>query len=365
MKKIRSKTLLYLGITLFAVIFFPKSAALNLRGYVVAMIAPLWETIAPQPHASTVEQERLYAENQLLQNEVESWQELYRQQFDLTAQLGRLHDLVQEGHSVKELELFIKPQLEAIPARVIFRSPNSWSSSIWINVGAKDNNQLGKNVISRNSPVIIGNSVVGVIDYVGKRQSRVRLITDSAVAPSVRAVRGQPQNRRLIDSIAALQLDLAELLPENEYLQEELDSAVRELAREGRSWYLAKGELRGNSEPLWRAAGSQLQGIGFNYDFADSFGPARDLRTGEPIGADGEPISILEEEDLLVTTGMDGIFPPGLRVAKVTRVEMLREGDYYYELQAIPTAGDLNELNLVFVIPSQGFDSSDQPPISR
>ena len=45
--------------------------------------------------------------------------------------------------------------------------------------------------------------------------------------------------------------------------------------------YLAKGELYGSSKPLWRTQRHQLKGTGFNYDFADGEGPARDLQTGK------------------------------------------------------------------------------------
>ena len=55
--------------------------------------------------------------------------------------------------------------------------------------------------------------------------------------------------------------------------------------------------------------------------------------------------------DVLVKTGMDGVFPPGFQVATVTRIELLKEGDYFYELEARPIAGPLEELSLVFVLP--------------
>lgn len=365
MRRNKTKPLLYLVAAILLVIIFPKPASMNMRGLFMSFMAPMWSFVSSAPTEQGIEQLRLQAENQLLHNELEYWQELYQQEHDLNSQLAHLHELEHEDQKLQDLEQLIKPQLEAIPARVIFRSPNTWSSSLWINVGSRDNEQLGKTIITKMSPVVIGTSVVGVIDYVGKKQSRVRLITDSAVAPSVRAVRGHAQNRRLIDAIASLKQELSERFPENETVLEELSAIYHRLSADSHSAYLAKGEVRGSSEPLWRSPRSLLYGVGFNYDFADSFGPARDLRTGEPIGTEGEAISILEENDLLVTTGMDGIFPAGLHVGRVIRVEMLQEGDYYYELQAVPTAGNLNELSLVFVIPPQGFDREDQPSIAR
>ncbi len=35
---------------------------------------------------------------------------------------------------------------------------------------------------------------------------------------------------------------------------------------------------------------------------------------------------------------MDGVFPEGLKVARVTKIQALREGDYCYEIEALPLA---------------------------
>ena len=69
-----------------------------------------------------------------------------------------------------------------------------------------------------------------------------------------------------------------------------------------------------------------LKGVGFNYDFADAEGPARPLRS--------EELPLLKAGDLLVTTGMDGIFPAGFWVATVSKVDVLREGACAYEIEA-------------------------------
>src|SRR5258708_1966782 len=61
----------------------------------------------------------------------------------------------------------------------------------------EENQALGNAIIAKNSPVVLGASLVGVVDFVGKKQSRIRLITDSGLSPSVRAVRGAIQNREL------------------------------------------------------------------------------------------------------------------------------------------------------------------------
>ena len=100
--------------------------------------------------------------------------------------------------------------------------------------------------------------------------------------------------------------------------------------------------------------------MGFNYDFPDQDGPARDLRTGEIIGSKKAQVGIplLKEGDLLITSGLDGIFPVGLEVAVVTKVECLREGACAYEIEAKAIAENFNELDSVFVLPPMAFKRS-------
>lgn len=210
-----------------------------------------------------------------------------------------------------------------IPAQVIYRSASTWNSSLWINVGTDYNAIFDKPVVAKNSPVLCGRFLVGIIDYAGPHQSRVRLITDSGLTPSVRAMRVQGNQAHL----------------------------------------LAKGEIHGGSKPLWRRKGQLLKGIGFNYDFEDTQGPARDLRSGKSLDPAKQvaPMPLIQAHDMLVTTGMDGVFPAGLEVASVIKVAPLKEGDYYYEIEAKPLAGQLDSLSIVFVIPPLGFDPEDQP----
>jgi hypothetical protein len=141
---------------------------------------------------------------------------------------------------------------------------------------------------------------------------------------------------------------------------------VRELnSLKEKSLYLAKGELNGALTQSYRSSSQILRGTGFNYDFADEEGPARDLRTGKPIGQSDKSANppLIKVNDLLLTTGMDGVFPPHLQVAVVSKIIPLKEGDYTYEIEAKPTAGDLNQLSLVFVIPPIGYDPEDLPPL--
>lgn len=250
--------------------------------------------------------------------------------------------------------------LLSFPGEVIHRDPAAWTSTIWINVGQQDNRALHRELIAKNSPVLSQGALIGLVEYVGERHSRVRLLTDSGFVPAVRAVRGGLQNIELASLLNAtlLRLRLHDELfvhqKEKEALLTKLETLVHALS-EGISIQteLAKGELHGTSTALWHIRGPLLQGIGFNYDFSDAQGPARDLRTGRPVGVtDGPWTPLIQKGDLLVTSGLDGLFPPNLPVALVERVLPAKEGAHSYEIEAMPAAGDLRTLRSVFVLPA-------------
>lgn len=130
----------------------------------------------------------------------------------------------------------------------------------------------------------------------------------------------------------------------------EFDHFEKRLKKESDPFFLAKGLLQGKSGPLWRSMNQELKGIGFNYDFSDDHGPARDLLTGK--AEDKTSITLIEKGDLLVTSGLDGVFPEGIPVAYVKSVDPLKEGDFFFNLKAIPSADSLNDLTDVFILPS-------------
>lgn len=338
------KPYLFLLAALLLLLSLPVAISERIRGLSVATLAPLWTTMSNKATSNVdMNLQKLQIENRLLH-----------------AEIARLQDLLQQNR-VNNLGFgFLSTQPQAIPAQVIFRSPSSWNSSLWINVGRENNPTSGKEIIGMNSPVVVGNSVVGIVDYVGEQQCRVRLITDSGLSPSVRAARGEPHKQMVTEQLSllmsrvALYQGLFANQKDRELLLKGLAKIQKKLSHESAqgTWYLAKGELHGSSHPLWRSRGSLLHGVGFNYDFADEKGPARDLKTGIPIdGSSKDAIALLQVNDLLVTTGMDGVFPAGLYVAEITKIHLLKEGDYSYELEARPTAGDLQELSTVFVLP--------------
>jgi cell shape-determining protein MreC len=293
----------------------------------------------------TREIEVLKQENLMLKSQIDVLRHFMATESLMEKELERLKSLGDGDffrRRKEEILRLIELQARAVSCRVIFREPASWSSSFWINVGERTNKVLAKKVVAKNSPVVVGTSLVGVVEYVGYRRSRVRLISDSGLTPSVRVLRGGEQDRYVLEHVETVLDDLA-TRGEFKEAVDALSAVKKALVSQVKTAYLAKGELSGNSAPLWRSRGLKLHGVGFNYDFADEEGPER------PLSSQTEPV--IKVSDLLVTTGMDGVFPAGLRVAQVAKIELLREGASSYEIDAKAAAGSLDELVYVSVFP--------------
>jgi rod shape-determining protein MreC len=387
MHRISYRPYFFLILFFFCVMSLSYESSERIRSCVVCSFAPCWRGFnflkektlflltfplsrAGHLPGDTFELERLSQENQLLRSQIENVREWLLYEDRIQEQVARYKLFSQTNvddiywkeffkRRSQELCHSLDLQISALPAKVIFREPASWSSTLWINLGEKDNQKLKKKIVGKNSPVLLGTSIVGVVEYVGDHQSRVRLITDSRLTPSVRACRGNEQNRYLLEHLEALifSLELREDLfsstEEGAGLNQYLDRLKKALLQQSGDLYLAKGEIHGTSHPLWRSRSQVLKGIGFNYDFSDDEGPARDLRSGEPYATflRGELIPLLRPGDLLVTTGLDGVFPPGFRIGIVSVIQTLKEGASSYEIEAVSTAGNLDLLTHVFVLP--------------
>ncbi len=304
------RALFFLFLLLISSLSTPESLSNTLRAGAFNLFSGYFEFLAgSKTDKESEEIQQLKVENQLLRNEISAFKKQFEQEhFLLEAALSKdLSPLLQKRK--QEHEDYFKLQLSSAAVRVIFRPLNHWTSSLWVDAGEERNEQLGRKVICKNSPVLLGNAIVGVVDYVGRKGSQIRLITDPSLNPSVRIKRG--------------------------------------------SWLLAKGELRGESTPMLRGRSQRLMGIGFHYDFADEEGPARDLRSGKPLDKDSTlpALPLVQPKDTLVTTGMDGLFPKGLNVGIVERLFPLKEGDCAYDLEALPAAGNLNALTVLFILP--------------
>ncbi len=360
---------LVLGLFLFALLHTPYDWVNLWRSQAVASLAPTWQSLLPEKTSSsagaTQNRESLFLQEQV--TALQYWLTDEKRVQELSANCAALlqkdsaalkQDLLRRAERQKRI---LALRFAAMPAQVIFRDPSSWSSVLWIGLGEIDNQSIGRTVIERNSPVLFENSLVGVVEYVGAAQSRVRLITDAGLVLAVRALRGDGQNgevsshaEQLLERVR-VRPDLFSSVQEQQSFIDMLSAFQGRLEPEAEEEMLAKGELSGCSAPLWRSRGVMLKGSGFNYDYPDEEGPARDLRTGQPFATRPLPASpLLKEGDLLVTSGLDGVFPPGIAVAVATKIKPLKEGSCTYNLEAKPTAGDLHDLRTVLVLPPVG-----------
>jgi rod shape-determining protein MreC len=368
-----------LGVCLFGLVNVPREWADGVRAHVVILLSPAWraascQTAGPALAAHAKQSPTVAAEIAALRSQIETLQEWISDEKQLQKEADRWSALLSEKDQNKLKAILQKKfsrekqllamRYASMPAQVVFRDPSSWGSTIWIALGEADNRALGRTVIRESSPVLADHSLIGVVEYVGESQARVRLITDAGLAVAVRAVRGGAQNRELSHHVKIL-LDQVQARPDlfaSAIEQERFITLVQAFQERVGDWdeeWLAKGEICGCSAPLWRARGSLLKGIGFNYEYPDEEGPARDLRSGRPIGASTPAMPLIQNGDLLATSGLDGVFPPGIPVAIATRILPLTDESHSYEIEAGPAAGDLQDLSIVFVLPPLGFSDID------
>lgn len=350
---------------------FSERTSSKIRGNSIALFAPFWEKLLsfkyflfnpskPSPFSTSStdeERQRLQLENHLLRQELGEMQKQLADRQLLAMAFTDEQKASQRG--IEKINSTLPHRIKSLPARVIFRSFDTWNSSLWINAGESSNRSGEEKNIALNSPVVVGNAIVGLIDYVGRDQSRVCLISDHRLTPSVRSTRGGEQEAYMATLIEQILMQIHH--KKNPFLTHDESTQLEKLLVElknklnplKRSWYLAKGQLKGSSSPSYHFNPQvTLKGTGFNYDFADREGDPRDLRTGRSLlDAQAAAIAILKIDDILITTGMDGIFPPGFQVARVKKIGLLKEGDYFYDLEAEPIVGHLEELSLVFVLP--------------
>ncbi len=379
MKKISYRPFLLLAGFLFLLLCFPQTAALKMRHVAMSSIGCPWQVVhflkkgcvqllmitPPGGKAETslkTEVDALKLENHTLREKLKNIRAWLLQEERVDEQLKRFQALGEKEEKAfclgrsQVLRDLIDLQLQALSAKVIYREPASWSSFLWLNVGEKTNRTLNRKIVAKNSPVVVGTALVGVVEEVFSGRCRVRLITDPGLVPSVRAARGKQQNQFLSEYLEGCLLGIQtrkDLFQTEEELKKTLGYLSRlksALQNPSEDLLLAKGELFGSGAALWRSREPVLRGVGFNYDHADEEGPARDLRTGESLD-EKKRTPLLKAGDLLVTTGMDGVFPAGLRVAVVSEIASLREGACSYEIEARSVCGSLEDLSYVTVLP--------------
>ncbi|MBF5050614.1 Uncharacterized protein CLAVI_000227 [Candidatus Clavichlamydia salmonicola] len=295
----------------------------------------------------------------------------------LTLEVKRLHNIIDQIYDsliwVNEISLktSFKEQIKnsllipliTLPAQIIYRDPAGWGSSCWINVGKQTNAKTGYCVIEKNSPVVIGNILVGLIDFVGERQSRVRFVTDADIHPAVKVDSGISKNFETIKHIESIliylktNIDKREDLHHSLNLIEYLAKLKNELQGEIKTLNITlQGTISGAGNPIKKRGSTVLKGNAFCFSSS--------LEKG-PLLIDEKFLPSIQPLDMLITTGTDGIFPPGLSVGKITKIIPPKAGSCNYDLEAISEIPNFNQLSQVFIIPPCAFDKNDTPNIFR
>lgn len=294
---------------------------------------------------------QLEAREILLKNKIEFVKEMVLSDSRLEKRLEELRQIIpdsKKGNLQRKsyLAKLLQQELTAIPGKVIFREPLLWNNFLWINLGRAQNKELGEEIIAKDSPVVVGNKVLGVIEEVHETRSKVRLLTDPSLSISVRVTRGREQNLSLLQSIEELlqRLDVRPDLIDSQIARTALYQLQKSLLQDCGNYPLAKGVLQGSHSSLWRLPAHILQGFGFNYEFSDEEGEKIDLRSQNP--------PIIQMGDLLITTGFDGVFPKGLVTATVVAVEPLNPGDIFYKIRARAAIENIHEIEFVQVLPT-------------
>jgi rod shape-determining protein MreC len=338
----------------------PKSQCEAFRGKLFAGLSPYWHGLeymqalisSPSINLDRSFPTRSKSNEQALEAEVLALRLLNTQ---LNTELIQMLSIIDHQKQSTPENLSLKKQ-DLVAAKVIFRSANTWNHSLWINIGEDYNKEKKENIICKNSPVVFGQSLIGIIDFVGTKQSRIQLITDPRLLVSVRATRGKKQYKRLKQELCNVidKLQLIEELPiessEKSIILDDLSLLMTRLDECEETDFLLKGEIRGYENSKWKSSSLTLKGKGFNCDFADALSPTRSLQTGLRQDKKEEK-ALVQKGDLLITTGMDGLFPPDLELAIIDRIYPLKEGAYSYDLDAVPTAVELENLSYVFVLP--------------
>lgn len=295
------------------------------------------------------EEVNLLAENQNLKEKIRDLELIFQEESYIQKLVDTLKQIDSHLPSAfferrkKELAKLTSLHASSVTCHVIYRDPALWSSFVLLDVGSP--------LIKKNSPVVSKRGfLVGVVEEVYGNSCKVRLITDKRLFVSVRALRGNKQQEIHKENIAMLLAfletnpDLALTPQETQVFLSLLRKTYDLVEEKDRAEFLAKGEIMGSSSSLWRGPSALLYGKGFNYDFDDEEGEKRHLRSTHP--------PLILEGDLLSTTGLDGVFPVGIPVAIVTKVEPLVEGGCNYTIEAVACESHIPSLDTLIVLPA-------------
>lgn len=322
-KKIQSQSFFYIlvGIVLFSCLSLSKNSQEFLRDKTVAIT-----TSFIKKYGDDNTKEPVIKDNFLLREKIQVLTDL-------------LSSLKQKRLVPPTFPSILEPYFSNMVAcKILHRDITHWSNFLWVNVGKIHG-------IRKQSPVLSEGVLVGIVDYVGEKQSRIRLITDLKVNPSVISCRDGMESFQIKTLIHQLQNLILKMTIDNKMQQEwieTLEKIVEEIPINTKNTFSARGVLLGSPSPL-KENKNILIGEGFyNTDKSD-----QQIIIG----------------DILVTTGLDGVFPPGLGVASVTYIHPIQEGNCSYRIEAKLLINDMDILDTLYILPPLAFNPNDRPDI--
>ncbi|MFZ4098885.1 MAG: rod shape-determining protein MreC [Chlamydiia bacterium] len=251
-------------------------------------------------------------------------------------------DQLQLQHRLQELAEVPAAGSIGVRVRVLAREAGAWHRFLWIDAGRET---CSKEQLRLNSPVVQGDALVGVVDYVGRRQSLVRLITDPGCCPAIEVGEHGPETTWKV-----LRVRLEELLSHrasiSPHARQQLLQALSACSPSDQAVPRMQGTMLGMRE---REGGSpRLRGQLFHAEWVAKI-------------TSGVPLQWPEAGHLLLTSGLDGIFPSGLRVGYLLSLNEEPAGEPTRGFVAVPVVEDLDELRWLTVLPPGRFSQDDRP----
>ena len=199
----------------------------------------------------------------------------------------KLQRTLKEGSLAREGSFFSSGQIRSPSlSKILLRPLEKWSSSMWI-----QRPSLSAFPVEEDCPVVAGEQLLGLVEKVEGNACYVRLLGDPLMKVAVELADG-------------------ETVPFSTWKLKTL-----------------RGDVEGIQPPYWGENGNLMKGQLFLH-------PQDRLHLPHPL-----PLEKLSNDLMncrLVTSGLDGAFPKGLIVGKITKVITPLEGDCVFRFEAMP-----------------------------
>ncbi len=188
---------------------------------------------------------------------------------------------------------------QSLPARIVLRDARDWASFIWVEMPEPATAFL-------LAPAVCGDVAIGMVDFASQNRCRIRLLSDSQISLSVTVTKN-------LSRLSSAQND---------------EPLV--------------GQVRGLGGAIWASSGTILIGEGYVPN------PPKDSLTDRHAEFKRSKRRFALD-DQLVTSGLDGLFPPDLKVGRVDRIDEDSPGATRYAFGVIGALNlsDLTEISIL------------------